>query len=541
MVLHEAYERSYQRSLIRTLNEASRSGKVEHVTERRPLQAAFCIDVRSEVLRRALETACPGVETIGFAGFFGAPIEFIPLGEEKGRAQCPVLLKPGFTVHEGIHGAGQDLVSKITQSRVIRKKVFAAWKKFKLSAVSCFSYVEAVGLFFSAKIVADANGISRPVEEPRRFGLGAAAFENLSPIIHANLISGRATGFTDEQMVLTAKSVLKGMSLTKEFSPLVLLVGHAGSTVNNPHAAGLDCGACGGNSGEVNARVVASILNRRDVRSELEKHGIKIPEDTWFIGALHNTTTDEVKLFDLAQLPKTHLQHLESLNRWLMQASTLAQAERSGLLGLQNKNKNDLNSRITERSRDWSQVRPEWGLAGNAAFIAGPRSCTSGANLQGRAFLHTYDWRADKDFVVLELIMTAPMVVASWINLQYYASTVNNPAFGAGNKVLHNVTGTIGVIEGNGGDLRVGLPWQSVHDGTQFIHKPLRLNVFIAAPIEAINGVLKKHAQVRELVDNRWLHLFATSSEGKVSHKYASNESWIVHSAPERCVTSQCG
>lgn len=171
-------------------------------------------------------------------------------------------------------------------------------------------------------------------------------------------------------------------------------------------------------------------------------------------------------------------------------------------------------------------MRPEWGLAGNTAFVVGPRYLTSNANLNGRAFLHTYDWKSDQGFGVLELIMTAPMIVASWINLQYFASTTNNAVFGAGNKVLHNVMGALGVIEGNSGDLKVGLPWQSIHDGSQFIHKPLRLNVVIAAPIQAINEVIRKHSSVRNLVDNNWIHLFAQADDGQVTHKYSGNFIW---------------
>ena len=526
VILQEAYERAYQRKLIQTINDAKTHEKSKQLPARKKLQAAFCIDVRSEVFRRALETACPEVETVGFAGFFGVPIEFIQVGDESGPAQCPVLLKPNFTIYEGLNSANEEAFAEIVQYRILNKRLFSAWKKFKLSAVSCFAYVETLGLLFLTKIIRDSARISRPVPNPKEFGIKASVFENLCPAIQVKPVDGRATGFTDDQMVLTAKSVLKAMSLTKEFSSLVLLVGHAGSTVNNPHAAGLDCGACGGNSGEANARVVASILNHPGVRIALRKHGIEIPEDTWFLGGLHNTTTDEIKIFNLAQIPKAHSHQVEELKDWLAKATQLAQVERSVLLGLQNQK--DLSSRIDERSRDWSQVRPEWGLAGNTAFIVGPRSFTSGASFQGRSFLHTYDWRLDNDFSVLELIMTAPMIVASWINLQYYASTVNNPAFGSGNKVLHNVTGTIGVIEGNAGDLRVGLPWQSVHDGNQFVHKPLRLNVMLAAPIEAINAVIKKHSSVRDLVDNRWIHLYAISNDGRVSHKYASNQNWIA-------------
>ena len=151
-----------------------------------------------------------------------------------------------------------------------------------------------------------------------------------------------------------------------------------------------------------------------------------------------------------------------------------------------------------------------------------------GVNLGGRSFLHSYDWREDEraGFPVLELVMTAPMVVGSWISLQYYASTVDNRTYGCGNKVLHNVVGTVGVLEGNGGDLRVGLPWQSVHDGERLVHEPMRLNVVIEAPIAALNAILAKHASVRALVDNGWLHLYALGDAGAVTHRYVGALRW---------------
>jgi uncharacterized protein YbcC (UPF0753/DUF2309 family) len=164
---------------------------------------------------------------------------------------------------------------------------------------------------------------------------------------------------------------------------------------------------------------------------------------------------------------------------------------------------------VRRRSDDWSLTRPEWGLADNAAFIVAPRGRSRGLDLGGRAFLHDYDWRRDTDNSVLELIMTAPMIVTHWINLQYYASTVDNERYGSGNKVLHNVVGgCIGVFEGNGGDLRIGLPLQSVHDGERWMHTPLRLSVYIEAPREKIERVIADHAVVRQLLDNRWLYLF---------------------------------
>jgi uncharacterized protein YbcC (UPF0753/DUF2309 family) len=229
------------------------------------------------------------------------------------------------------------------------------------------------------------------------------------------------------------------------------------------------------------------------------------------IGALHNTTTDEVQLLDLEQVPGSHAPDLEQLLRSLVDAGGRTRTERAPSLGLAAlaHRPDDLLKQIRRRARDWAETRPEWGLADNAAFIVAPRSRTRGLNLEGRSFLHDYTWADDPDGKVLELIMTAPMVVTHWINMQYYASTVDPDRFGSGNKVLHNLAcGRIGVFEGNTGDLRIGLARQSVHDGERWMHTPLRLSVFIEAPRDRIDGILAQHSMVRQLIDNQWLHLF---------------------------------
>jgi len=525
MLLQEAYEAAYQRRLLAQL--AQNTVEIRSRSSRKAakqVQAAFCIDVRSEVYRRAFESLSPDAETLGFAGFFGYPIEYVQIGHLTGGAQCPVLLTPKFVVCEAVKGASADEETEILGLRQLRRRSNKAWKSFKLSAVSSFIFVEAAGLLYASKILSDTLGLTRPVKDPNIDGLDRDVIGRVGPRIEARTVGGRQTGFDALQGVTQAEAVLRAMSLTQDFARLVLLIGHGSTTMNNPHASGLDCGACGGHTGEANARVAATILNEPGVRRALKERGIDIPEDTWFLGCQHDTTTDEVEIFDALDAPAGFAGDIRRVRSRLARASSLARLERSALLGIPENPKTE--ARVLARSRDWSQVRPEWGLAGNAAFIAAPRKRTRGIDLQGRAFLHDYDWRADSTFGVLELIMTAPMVVASWINLQYYGSTVNNRAFGAGNKVLHNVCGTIGVLEGNAGDLKVGLPWQSVHDGTRFVHQPLRLNVFIEAPLAAINDVIGKHSSVRDLVDHRWIHLFALTEEGRRLHRYRGLCQW---------------
>lgn len=520
ILLQSAYEHAWQRTFLAQLAQGTMGSK----PARRAVQAAFCIDVRSEVFRRALESEADDVETIGFAGFFGFPIEYVPLGQDQGGAQCPVLLKPQYTVCEVVKGADQATQSGILNLRVTRRRVGKAWKVFKMAAVSSFGFVETMGWTYAGKLATDAFGLTRTVPHPAADGIDAATQRRLAPDLAPGWVAGRAIGFTDAAKLDLAESVLKAMSLRQGFARLVMLAGHGSTTVNNPHATGLDCGACGGHTGEANARVAAAILNDRSVREGLVGRGIAIDTDTVFIGALHDTTTDEVTIFDEDTVPASHARELASLKHALVAAGRRARAERAPRLHIGAGDSVDV--RIFARSRDWSQVRPEWGLAGCAAFIAAPRERTRNLDLAGRAFLHTYDWRQDENFAILEQVMTAPMVVASWISLQYYGSTVDNRIFGSGNKVLHNVVGTLGVIEGNGGDLRVGLPWQSVHDGERPVHEPLRLSVVIEAPTEAIDAVIDRHENVRALVENGWLHLFALSGDPVVIERRAGRRQW---------------
>lgn len=515
--LQTAMEIAYQESLCQQLPVG-----FDATAPIAKVQAAFCIDVRSEVFRRGLEAQDPGVQTLGFAGFFGVPIEYQPLAAETARPQLPGLLAPRMTA--GDTGVPADLA----QVRKQRLDVATTWKKFKSSAVSGFSFVEATGLLYAGKLLSDSFGRTRAASLPERAGLWAWEHAARKPRLKGG-VDGKPLD-TDSLTGLAA-GILRAMSLTHNFARLVALVGHGSETTNNPHAAGLDCGACCGQTGEVNARAVAALLNQREVRLGLARQGIDVPASTHFISGLHNTTTDEVTLFDLDELPRSHRSDLAILQVWLRSAGEQARVERAAALELDHLQGGALERATVGRSQDWAQVRAEWGLANNAAFIVAPRERSQHINLQGRSFLHEYRWEEDEGFCVLELIMTAPMVVTHWINFQYYASTVDNLRYGSGNKVLHNVVGGhIGVFEGNGGDLRIGLPLQSLHDGQNWVHTPLRLSVFIEAPREAIEVVLAKHSSVRHLVENQWLYLFAMDAATKTVASYRAGK-WVSNNA----------
>ena len=405
----------------------------EKVSDRGLAQMVFCIDVRSERIRRHLEATSSEIETFGFAGFFGLPIEFVPLGEAQGSAQVPVLISPHFKVYEEIDTEDTATTDAAIEKRSTFRFLRKAWKEFQTSTVSCFAFVETTGLFYGFKLLARSIGSGQSASS--RFD-GVAKVDQ--PRLGPTLRGLSQQGVTTSKQADMAESILRGIGIVDNFARLVVFCGHGSQTENNPLQAGLDCGACGGHSGEANARFAAKLLNQKYIRQALAERGISIPDDTHFVAALHNTTTDELEFFDTHELPDIACRRLAGTSR-AMQGPHRNEREPNDWRSCLARATDDL----VRRSRDWSEIRPEWGLAGNAAFIAAPRELTKSISLDGRSFLHSYDYRNDPEFAVLEQIMTAPMVVAHWINMQYYASTVDPIHFGSGNKTVHNVVGTI--------------------------------------------------------------------------------------------------
>ena len=576
------------------------------VREKRPFaQALFCIDTRSERIRRQLE-GIGDYQTYGIAGFFGVPVSFMELGKGSETHLCPVLLTPKNVVLEmsmngdqepatlgalekALHALkesvltpfvtveaigllfGFDLVGKTIAPRAYHhwrhhlnhKKPVTRLLLDKLTREQADSIVRAVQRAVIVKAVEQELGQSterlkdeliRDLRESamghddsyrrhvKELGVSEARLEKFIDRLRGGYRINPAfaqlqmerlgrIGFTLDEQVLFVGQALKSIGLTKGFSRFVLLVGHGSSSENNPYESALDCGACGGNHGLVSARVLAQMANKPDVRQRLNETGFQIPDDAWFVPALHNTTTDEISVQDLDLMPSSHLIYLDRLRKGLTAASRLCAQERLPSLQIVHGDgeQPEVAQRLVQRnSLDWSQVRPEWGLSGNAYFIIGSRDLTRRMSLDGRAFLHSYDYRLDKKQRLLENILTGPLVVGQWINMEHYFSAVDNERFGSGSKVYHNVAGRFGVMTGNLSDLRTGLPAQTVLDHGKPYHQPLRLITVIEAPFEHARRSVDAVVAVKYLVRNGWIRLMIIDPELAAVFIYEEGD-WRKH------------
>ncbi|MDZ7716387.1 MAG: putative inorganic carbon transporter subunit DabA [Balneolaceae bacterium] len=335
--------------------------------------------------------------------------------------------------------------------------------------------------------------------------------ENFSNLIISPQTSNKShitNELSTTQKATIAKTAFELMGWDN-FSEFVVFAGHGSQTTNNPYASSLDCGACAGNKGRHNARILANICNDSNVREVLAtEYGIAIPENTWFLAAEHNTTTNHICLFD-GKLPDRFQQQVEKLKDNLRVAQDYANVEQFNISDGKHK------LEAGRRASDWAETRPEWGLAGNASFIIGPRYLTANLDLKTRSFLHSYDWKKDSDGKKLEAILQGPMVVTQWINNHYYFASVDNEQFGSGTKVTQNITGKYGVVQGNGGDLKYGLPLESLREDEHLLqHLPLRLTVLIHAPQKRVRSVITSNKETLEkLIEHKWIYLTVLDPE----------------------------
>lgn len=513
----KAHERSVREPILSAI--AARP----HAASRAPrADVVFCIDVRSEGLRRHLESQ-GSYRTRGFAGFYGLPIAVRSIDSDWSQPACPALLVPKHHIIEAVIGTPQQARTQ-RAARTLIAELGELLDDLKGSLASPFALFESIGAFFALPLV--ARTLLPQVFNRVREQLTLA----LVPRVKTQFVVTKKpenpdVGFTLAEQVYFAEAALSLMAMRADFAPLVVLVGHGSTTENNPLEASLDCGACAGYRGGPNARILAAILNDEGVRSGLAERGIAIPHTTVFVGAEHDTTTDRIRIADADRVPDSHHAELHALQRNLDAAGALLSDERLQTLEPQSRTRASL--RAERRSSDWAQVRPEWGLARNAAFIIAPRAFTFGVDLGARTFMHEYDVDGDVDGALLEIIMTAPLVVAQWINNHYYFATVDNERFGSGNKVLHNVVGGVGVLVGNRGDLRAGLPLQSLADRRGWYHEPLRLLAVVMAPRDRVKAVIDRNTILQRLFHHEWIALTVWDPHTASYWTYTPEGTWI--------------
>lgn len=467
-----AFELPYQNKIIEHLQQSK-----AHILKRnsRPkAQAIFCIDTRSEGIRRHLEET-GDYQTFGFAGFFGFAFKLEhACGQQS--LQCPALINPNIILKLQTQQASFGLAT--------RKQFLNAYSQTKQSLLSPYALFEMLGIWALFKLIAKTFIPSKTLKWSDQL-LNNPELSNHSLNFDQNL------GFSREEAVENAFFFLTAIGLTDNFAPTVLICAHQSTSTNNPFAATLDCGACGGNSGIPNAWIAAQVLNDENVRKALNQKGICIPQSTRFLPACHHTTRDEIEVFTpLAD---------ESIQLDLEKAALRLREEKQKSLPTKRS--------IKGRESDWSELIPELGLINNRAIIIAPRSLTIGMDLERQTFLHDYDPSLDHDGKILTTILTAPVVVAHWINAQYYFSTVNPNQFGAGNKAIHNVIPGIGVMSGNLSDLKIGLPEQSIQFQGELMHEPRRLLVVVYAKRKQVEAILQEQPQLASLISGHWIRL----------------------------------
>ncbi|WP_440988335.1 DUF2309 domain-containing protein [Haloarchaeobius baliensis] len=527
-----AWEASYRDELVDAVAAASESTAETGAADgdRPDAQLVFCIDTRSEIVRRHVE-ATGDYETHGYAGFFGVPMRYSGYGADVTVDACPPILDAQHRIAEHPVGGDEEQAAHDRWQDSLSAGRTAV-ERLKANAATAFSFVESAGAGYGAALAA------RTLVPGRVHDLLDAADERVpdehefcEPSVDYNPYSVHALreGLTLDEKVEYAATAFELLGWER-FARLVVFTGHASETANNPFDSSLDCGACAGNAGGPNARVLAAICNDEDVRAALGERGIEIPADTVFVAAEHNTTTDEIALFD-GHVPESHAADLERLRTDLATARENAAAERAADMGAAGES----GVRDTERrAADWAETRPEWGLAGNAGFVVGPRELTADLDLDGRSFLHSYDWATDPDGDALAAIVAGPLVVTQWINAQYYFATVDNAAYGSGSKVTQNPVGNVGVYQGNGGDLMAGLPLQSLYSADdEPYHQPLRLSTVVHAPVERVTDVLADNPAVAGLLDNGWLSLTVVDpTQDHRAFDYAGELEWAPVSEP---------
>lgn len=531
-LLHLAYERRHRQHILDAMN-AHRQVEKSHTgseTTDIAFQALFCMDEREESTRRYLEEISPDAQTFGCPGFFGVPMEYQGFDETASRPLCPVNITPKHYVKEEAVEA-----DRVRAYKNIRKKhgglLSFLYKKSEVMPIINIILPLISAPFYTISLISHSiaphftNVLLHKLTSyhQKKPETTLALFRSSDEVVDEK---NRYLGFSFAESAEIVAKIFNSIGLNSEFAPLIVIVGHGSSSLNNPHEAAHDCGATGGGRGGPNARAFAMMANHPQVRKILsQQHHIDLPDTVHVVGAYHNTADDSMAYYDTKQIPSALKHSFKRIQHTLKKSCMMSARERcrrfeDAPLDISLKSALDVAKR---HSTDLAQPRPEYGHATNAVCVIGSRANTKGLYFDRRAFLISYEPSKDKTGKILSAIIQAAAPVGAGINLEYYFSFVDPTVYGCGTKLPHNISGLVGVMNGHASDLRTGLPWQMVE-----IHEPVRLLTIVEATPEQLLSIAEESPVVKQLVVNQWIQLVSWHPvTGKLS--YFTGESFVEH------------
>lgn len=497
----DAFEWTYYNEVLNGINNRRQASSAAKDVS---FHALFCIDDRECSFRRHVESIDPKADTYGTPGFFNVEFYFQPENGKFHTKVCPAPVQP------------KHLIIEVDSSKKQTSDVH--FTKHTHSLISGWLISQTLGFWSALKLFANIfkPGVSPATSYSFRHmdKQGKLSIEHQHGMTE---VDGLQVGFTVEEMANRVEGLLKSIGLYNIGNTLIYAVGHGASSINNTHYAGYDCGACSGRPGSVNARVISFMGNHPEVRQILKERGLTIHDQARFVGALHDTTRDEIEFYDIDKLTETqrqaHYINAENFNKALDNNAK----ERSRRFILMNTKRDaaKVHDKVKLRSVSLFEPRPELNHATNTLCIVGRRHLSYGLFLDRRAFLNSYDPFSDQEGKYLLPILNAVAPVCGGINLEYYFSRTDNYKLGAGTKLPHNVMGLIGVANGTDGDLRTGLPWQMVE-----VHDPMRLMCIVEHYPDTILNVLSKNPATEQWFLNNWIHLVAIHPENGNMFRY---------------------
>lgn len=491
---HEAYEAHFHREAIESIATHASHQKSQGQGY---AQVLFCIDDREESMRRHLEEIDPDLKTYGVVGFFGIDMKFSSLRNKRLIAQCPPVISPSRIIKEVPKESGEPFAKKNIFSGVSDLSLYYHSRTLFRGFLSTLilGIVSLVPMFISVFFPEKSKRLREKIDH----------FLNPRPdtdLLIEHTHDGH--GYSKAEMAKIVEGILRMCGIENNLSDLVILLAHGSTSNNNPFRQAYGCGACGGNAGIPNSRAFAKMANDQEVREELKKAGIHIPDSTFFVAGYHDTSMDEVHVFNEHDLPQSHRANFERFRKNVKEATKLNAFERCQRFSSfpPDGTPDEALLHVRERANDLAQPRPEYGHSSNALAIVGKRDLTRGLFLNRRAFLLTYDWELDQDGSVLRQVVLGGVPVCVNINMDYYFSAVDNENFGCGSKLPLNLTSLLGVMTGSQSDLRIGLARQMIE-----IHEPIRNMTIIEAPLQRVKDLFYSHPRLKNIMCHHWFRL----------------------------------